>query len=185
MRRRCELILWRCARFFTFLHAADFKPGAGTVTIEHMSATAIALNRFGLGARPDEPVPTDPQRWLLSQFGAYEALSAPWKAQPRTTALLDTWLTQQRAVRQAPEGDRSGIHEAYLRQGRDTYVAAVGARTDSALQSGTPFVERLVHFWSNHFAVSTDKLLVVGLAGGFEADAIRPVQGSERPGQGR
>jgi uncharacterized protein (DUF1800 family) len=35
-------------------------------------------------------------------------------------------------------------------------------------------VERLVQFWSNHFAVSVDKLLVVGLAGGFEADAIRP-----------
>ena len=35
-------------------------------------------------------------------------------------------------------------------------------------------MERLVHFWSNHFAVSVDKLLIVGLAGGFEADAIRP-----------
>jgi hypothetical protein len=35
-------------------------------------------------------------------------------------------------------------------------------------------MERLVHFWSNHFAVSVDKLLVIGLAGGFEADAIRP-----------
>jgi uncharacterized protein (DUF1800 family) len=34
-------------------------------------------------------------------------------------------------------------------------------------------VERLVHIWSNRFAVSTDKLLV-GLAGGFESDAIRP-----------
>ena len=139
-----------------------------------MSATAIALNRFGLGAKPDEPTPSNPQRWLLSQLEAYEALPAPWAAQPRTTALLDTWLTQQRAVRQAPEGERSGIREAYLRQGREAYVAAVGARTNSALQSGTPFVERLVHFWSNHFAVSTDKLLVVGLAGGFEADAIRP-----------
>ena len=139
-----------------------------------MSATAIALNRFGLGANPDEPTPSNPQRWLLSQFEAFEALPAPWGAQPRTTALLDTWLTQQRAVRQAPEGERSGIREAYLRQGREAYVAAVGARTNSALQSGTPFVERLVHFWSNHFAVSTDKLLVVGLAGGFEADAIRP-----------
>ena len=139
-----------------------------------MSATAIALNRFGLGAKPDEPTPSNPQRWLLSQLEAFEALPAPWAAQPRTTALLDTWLTQQRAVRQAPEGERSGIREAYLRQGREAYVAAVGARTNSALQSGTPFVERLVHFWSNHFAVSTDKLLVVGLAGGFEADAIRP-----------
>ena len=92
----------------------------------------------------------------------------------RTPVLVDTWLTQQRAVRQAPEGQRSGIREAYLRQGRVEYVAAVGARTSSALKTSTPFVERLVHFWSNHFAVSVDKLLIVGLAGGFEADAIRP-----------
>ncbi|HZF79628.1 MAG TPA: DUF1800 domain-containing protein, partial [Rubrivivax sp.] len=137
-------------------------------------APAIALNRFGLGAKPHEPVPSDPRRSLLSQLHAYEPLPAPWKSQPRTNALLDTWLTQQRAVRQAPEGERSAIREAYLRQGRDVYVAAVGARTNSALQTGTPFVERLVHFWCNHFAVSTDKLLVVGLAGCFESDAIRP-----------
>ena len=139
-----------------------------------MSAAAIALNRFGLGARPEDQSPTEPQRWLLSQLDAYEPVPAPWKQLPRTAALVETWLVQQRAVRQAPEGQRSGIREAYLRQGRDAYIAAVGARTTSALQSSTPFVERLVHFWSNHFAVSVDKLLVVGLAGGFEADAIRP-----------
>ncbi len=139
-----------------------------------MNAPAIALNRFGLGAHPDEPTPADPQRWLLSQLDRYEVLPAPWKPVSRTPVLVDGWLAQQRAVRQAPEGQRSGIREAYLRQGRDEYVAAVGARTASALKTSTPFVERLVHFWSNHFAVSVDKLLVVGLAGGFEADAIRP-----------
>lgn len=80
----------------------------------------------------------------------------------------------QRSVRQAPEGQRSGVREAYLREGSREYQAAVGARTTSALQTSTPFVERLVHFWSNHFAVSVDKLLIVGLAGSFEADAIRP-----------
>ena len=139
-----------------------------------MPASAIALNRFGLGARPDEPAPLDPPHWLLSQFETYEALPAPWKTAMRTPALTQVWLTQQRAVRQAPQGLRSGIREAYLRTGRDEYVAAVGARTASALQTATPFIERLVHFWSNHFAVSVDKLLVIGLAGGFEADAIRP-----------
>ena len=139
-----------------------------------MSAAAIALNRFGLGARPEDPSPTEPQRWLLSQLDAYEPTPAPWKPLPRTPTLVETWLVQQRAVRQAPEGQRSEIRKAYLRQGRDAYVAAVGARTTSAIQSATPFVERLVYFWSNHFAVSVDKLLVVGLAGGFEADAIRP-----------
>src|SRR5688500_14303507 len=88
-----------------------------------MSASAIALNRFGLGARPDEPAPADPQRWLLSQFETYEALPAPWKPLPRTPALVDVWLAQQRAVRQAPDGHRSGIREAYLRQAREAYVA--------------------------------------------------------------
>ncbi|MFO1244783.1 MAG: DUF1800 domain-containing protein [Ramlibacter sp.] len=139
-----------------------------------MSAAAIALNRFGLGARPDEPAPGDAQRWLLQQLDPFDSLPAPSRALSRTPALLDTWLAQQRAVRQAPEGERAGIREAYLRKAREEYIAAAGARTASALQTTTPFVERLVHFWANHFAVSVDKLLVVGLAGGFEADAIRP-----------
>ena len=138
------------------------------------TATAIALNRFGLGARPDEAVPADPQRWLLSQFERYEALSAPWQALPRTPALVESWGAQQRAVRLAPEGQRAGVRETYLRNSRETLLAAVGARMNSALHGDTPFVERLVHFWSNHFAVSVDKLLILGLAGGFEADAIRP-----------
>jgi uncharacterized protein (DUF1800 family) len=139
-----------------------------------MTPSALALNRFGLGARPDDTPPADPQRWLLSQLEAYEPLPAAWKQLPRTPALVDVWNNMQRSVRQAPEGQRSGIREAYLRQGNAEYRAAVGARTDTALQTATPFVERLVHFWSNHFAVSVDKLLIVGLAGSFEADAIRP-----------
>jgi uncharacterized protein (DUF1800 family) len=139
-----------------------------------MSAPAIALNRFGLGARPDEPVPADPRHWLLAQLERYQPLPAAWQPAARTPALVERWLAQQRAVRQAPEGERAAIREAYLRESRAAYVTAVGARTGSALQTSTPFVERLVHFWSNHFAVSVDKLLLVGLAGGFEADAIRP-----------
>jgi uncharacterized protein (DUF1800 family) len=139
-----------------------------------MSASAIAMNRFGLGARPDEPPPQEPRRWLHAQLERHEALPPPWQRAARTPALVDTWLAQQRAVRLAPEGQRSGIREAYLREGREAYVAAVGARMASALQSPTPFAERLVHFWSNHFAVSVDKVLIVGLAAGFEADAIRP-----------
>ena len=139
-----------------------------------MTPAALALNRFGLGARSDDSPPADPQRWLLAQFDSYDPLPAAWKPLPRTSALLEVWNNMQRSVRQAPEGQRSGIREAYLRQGSTEYQAAVGARTNSALETATPFVERLVHFWSNHFAVSVDKLLIVGLAGSFEADAIRP-----------
>ena len=42
------------------------------------------------------------------------------------------------------------------------------------MSSERSFVERLVHFWSNHFAVSVDKLAVLGLAGAMEREAIRP-----------
>ena len=139
-----------------------------------MHAAAIASNRFGLGAGPDEPVLVDPRRSLLDQLDAFDPLPAAWRPLPRTPELVETWLAQQRAARQAAEGERSGIREAYLRQGREAHLAAVGARMESALHTPTPFVERMVHFWSNHFAVSVDKLLVVGFAGGFEADAIRP-----------
>lgn len=139
-----------------------------------MSALAIALNRFGLGARADDAVSEQPQRWLLTQLSRYEPLPPAWQQAARTPALLEAWLGQQRAARLAPAGQRSGIREAYLRQARQAYVGAVGARVSSALQSPTPFVERLVHFWSNHFAVSVDKLQIVGVAAGFEADAIRP-----------
>lgn len=58
--------------------------------------------------------------------------------------------------------------------GRGHYIDAVGARMEAAMRTPAPFVERLVHFWANHFAVSADKLTVVGLAGTMEFDAIRP-----------
>jgi uncharacterized protein (DUF1800 family) len=139
-----------------------------------MTAFAIALNRFGLGARPDDAPPADPRRWLLSQFDRYQPLPAAWQAVPRTPALLQSLLAQQRAVRQAPDGQRQAVRQAYRREAREDYLAAVGARAASALQAPAPFVERLVHFWANHFAVSVDKIAVVGLAGALEADAIRP-----------
>src|SRR4051812_6238487 len=57
---------------------------------------------------------------------------------------------------------------------RDYYLTSVAARTEAALTTPAPFVERLVHFWANHFAVSADKLQVIGLAGLLEFEAIRP-----------
>jgi uncharacterized protein (DUF1800 family) len=137
-------------------------------------AQAIALNRFGLGARPGDALPPDPQAWLLEQLPRYEPQPPAWQGLTRTPALAAAWADQQLALRRAPEAERSGLREAYVRQARTRHLATVGARLASAVQTPTPFAERLVHFWSNHFAVSVDKLPVLGLAGAFEADAIRP-----------
>ncbi|TFZ08282.1 DUF1800 domain-containing protein [Ramlibacter humi] len=137
--------------------------------------SATALNRFGLGARPDEPVPPDAQRWLLQQLDRFETRPPALASQPASGAALAQYLAERREVRQAAdETARVAAQQVYRRGSREAYVAAVGARTSAALQSNTPFAERLVHFWSNHFAVSIDKLPVVGLAGAYEADAIRP-----------
>ncbi|MCU6455556.1 DUF1800 domain-containing protein, partial [Sphingomonas sp. A2-49] len=75
----------------------------------------------------------------------------------------------------APARDaQMAARQAARRAGQDRYAAHVGARAVSAITTDTPFAERLVYFWSNHFAVSADKLELVGLAGPFEAEAIRP-----------
>ena len=50
----------------------------------------------------------------------------------------------------------------------------MAARYRAAVATDTPFHERLVHFWSNHFAVSTDKQPLAAIAGLFEQEAIRP-----------
>jgi uncharacterized protein (DUF1800 family) len=49
------------------------------------------------------------------------------------------------------------------------------ARFDKAMSAEAGFVERLVHFWSNHFCVSVAKNNIVrASAGAFEREAIRP-----------
>lgn len=58
---------------------------------------------------------------------------------------------------------------------QDGYLRAAGVRLALAVESDAPFPERLVHFWSNHFAVSVDKVPVIGLAGRYEFEAIRPI----------
>ena len=138
------------------------------------STTSIALNRFGLGARPDDAMPADGRRWLLDQFQQYVPAREPWAALPGTETLLRQYFDRQRAVREATDADKPAARQTLQRDARQDYLQAVAARTTAALETPAPFVERLVHFWSNHFAVSIDKLTVVNLAGAFEAHAIRP-----------
>lgn len=125
---------------------------------------AITFNRFGLGARPDDKMPSDARAWLRRQIDVYEPRPALIAEQPDTATLA----TQLGAVR-APE-DRKA--EATLR--RETYRNAVEARVLQAVATDTPFAERLVHFWANHFAVSAEKGVVTAFVGSFEAEAIRP-----------
>jgi uncharacterized protein (DUF1800 family) len=151
----------------------DAVPG-GMANSPRSTAAAIALNRFGLGACADDTPPSDPKSWLLAQFDRYEPRPAAWASQPASTALAADLGQRRMAIVKADADDKQAARKTLRGDIRDAYWDAVTARVESALDTPTPFIERLVHFWSNHFAVSTEKPAVAALAGSFEAEAIRP-----------
>lgn len=158
-----------------------------------MSIAAIAQNRFGLGARPDLAAPADPRAWLLRQLAAFEARPAVITALPDAAAMTVQYRENLRQLRQlgiggiprqpgdpAPPTGADAQAQAEAQQQarraafRAAYVGQVRARLALALDSPAPFAERLVHFWSNHFAISTDKLATATMGGPLEFEAIRP-----------
>ena len=141
--------------------------------------TEIAVLRFGLGAKPGDLAAAagDPRAWLKAQIqgAAPLASDSPLARSDQIFAGLLAAREQRRQMKAAAAqaGDTqvaNVIREAY----QPHYRAQVLARAQSAALTTRPFAERLVHFWSNHFAVSADKGVVFGLAGTLENEAIRP-----------
>lgn len=139
---------------------------------------AVAANRFGLGARPGE----------IHAFGrdARGALRAQLAGPaPLIQAVLPASHELLAQVQQAREANAMGPQDQpapepvnRARTVREVhapaYAAEMLARWRQAVEGECSFLERLTHFWSNHFAVSVDKLAVLGLAGPLEREAIRP-----------
>jgi uncharacterized protein (DUF1800 family) len=151
-------------------------------------AAAIAANRFGLGARPGElaAIGTDHQAWLLKQLkGAPPALTGPGLNPSKDTLARVLELRKEvMEERRGKRGDKEGAKDsenvpvaAAFKLGaiyRPVYLDEMHARIAHAVNTDRPFLERLTQFWTNHFAVSIDKLAVLGLAGAMEREAIRP-----------
>jgi len=142
--------------------------------------SAIAANRFGLGARPGELRKTekDPKAALLDQLQGPSAMSGDLSKLPSSDKVLTEVLRLRQAQRDLKKkaGDEPVPQNAkkYGSAVRAYYVDQVAARLRYAVQTDYPFHERLVRFWSNHFAVSADKQPVSALAGLYENEAIRP-----------
>ncbi|MEZ5695348.1 MAG: DUF1800 domain-containing protein [Sphingomonadaceae bacterium] len=152
-----------------------------------MDRIVIAWNRFGLGSRPQDRAEDDPRHALLRQFDRFEPSPAILRDRPSTSDAIAHYkkLTgAQRDQRQQARDKGMAISEAQAnapeaiqqlrRDMRDAYLANVHARAASAVASNASFVERLVHFWANHFAVSIEKGAVTSLSGPHEFEAIRP-----------
>jgi uncharacterized protein (DUF1800 family) len=129
---------------------------------------SIALNRFGLSLHAAEADLTGSRKWLLEQFPLYEAVPAVAR-DARTSAAI--------ARQFAPASDDSLSNtavEGRREDARAIYDAELRLRVKMALTSQAPFIERMVHFWTGYFAITSDKTLVNVLAGALEREAIRP-----------
>jgi uncharacterized protein (DUF1800 family) len=159
-----------------------------------LRAAAIAAHRFGFGPRPGElrAIAGDPRGWVKSQLGRQAQLPAPIAALPSAEDDLlafGRWLARRRlrggnAQRMEERAERQGVtqeelrrlstEEEFVENFRERVSRAIAARVEAAIASERPVHERLVHFWSNHFTVSTAKPGAIALPPSFEKDAIRP-----------
>ncbi len=160
------------------------------------SEAAIAVGRFGLGARPGElaTASSDPRGWLKAQInreGADQPQGPLPTSRDRFAAYL-AFVADRRELKQAqrasatqpdptsPTGASDAAEQlkvarqAARRPLRDGIDAEVLARTQLAATTSAPFRERWTLFWANHLTVSTAKPKAAMLAGPFEREAIRP-----------
>ncbi|AXK71539.1 DUF1800 domain-containing protein [Lysobacter sp. TY2-98] len=150
---------------------------------------ASAYNRFGLGARPgDLDHATDPHAVLARQLSgdvganAFSGLPASTDYLHREAVALAA-ARQNKRMRDDPgmspmQDDAAPTPARQRRAGRGELREAVRAELDARYRHAatTPdgFAERLVRFWSNHFAVSLDKRPALLYAAPMEREAIRP-----------
>lgn len=160
-----------------------------------MSDLSIALNRFGLGGKRGDAAPRDPRAWLLKQVEPGFRGVVPGKVEESASAYaaftngrsqradLKRQVNQARRgkvdlapdQREAMEGRADEVLMALRSTAHRNLRQDVGLRLQTAVETETPFFERLVYFWSNHFAISAEKGYDIRmLAGPYEAEAIRP-----------
>jgi uncharacterized protein (DUF1800 family) len=122
---------------------------------------AQAAIRFGLGRRPDEPVPADPRAWLLAQLDGPD----PDLARPAASVgdALGAMFADRADRRLGLPHDRA----------RAMWQVERPLAAETLLRTDAPFRERLVWFWANHFTVSL-RQVDPALLGPYLREAIRP-----------
>jgi len=145
---------------------------------------AIAVTRFGLGARPGEidAAKADPQGFLVAQIrreGADIPQDGGETSAQRFEQMRD-YQQQRRQERQQKdgEGDKTAANAKSFMAAQVALREKVGADflARARLGANTPaaFRERWALFWANHFTVSATKQITSVLIGPFEREAIRP-----------
>ena len=128
----------------------------------------IAANRFGFGSGGASlaKISYGPEDWLLAQLRSPDGALPHLQGLPASDAVIaEFFKTRGNAMaRKRFNKERAG----------PLYREEITRRTLAAVRSDTPFRERLVHFWSNHFTVSTTVGRLRPIVGAYEREAIRP-----------
>lgn len=128
----------------------------------------IAASRFGFGARPTElrSIASDPRGWLLTQLHD-SPLPPPQLMEVRSGVRRYTDYLEVQSQDATAQQEFNRIVGTWFQND-------LHARTQAAINTNEPFRERLVHFWSNHFAISSAKGVLVQLTAlPYEMEAIR------------
>ena len=136
---------------------------------------AIAVTRFGLGARPGEieTAKGDPQAFLKSQIKA-EGAEQPQGDLKSSSDNLFVYAGLRKARKAAKAEDAADQLKQVQLQIRSLVINEMAARGRLAAQTPNGFAERWTLFWSNHFTVSALKGAAAPVVGSFEREAIRP-----------
>ena len=140
--------------------------------------TVIAANRFGMGAKPGEleHIGSDYKDWLLTQLNGEDLVTENLNLLSSKEAYKLSLL--RNSIIPTMENNSEGMSEQLefkiADETRPIYEQFVKTRSDSIIMSKRSFRERLVQFWSNHFAVSADAAKYFALMPTLEYEAIRP-----------
>ena len=127
------------------------------------------MHRFGYGAATDDIVAArSPETWIATQLDGSIVLPEDL---PRAATYL-RWRAELGSMggRSSTETRRAELQQ----EDRKWNKALIAARENLASRGNAPVIERLVHFWANHFAVSAARRGLGHCALAYEFEAIRP-----------
>ena len=133
--------------------------------------TFIATNRFGLGATQADWMTASrgPHDWLSNQLGQRDDPGPEVRDSAVTLAAALNRLAGGRRRKKADAKPGSCFREI-----RSQVAAQLQAQLAYAVRTETPFRERLVRFWSNHFCVSRlGQPMITASCLAYEQEAIR------------
>lgn len=184
-------------------HALAAPLAKGTMASDFKLAT-LGLNRFGLGARPGDLsiAGSDPRAFIAEEVASRASTVPDPTRLPTSVEAFRAWRSEEEVMRVArlpvrpleaqpptPLPGTPGLRVGGMEPNKPVgpvvfggppvwqriYLAEATARFRAAVEAQAGFVERLVAFWSNHFAIAIGKgNQLRTLAGPFEREAIRP-----------